>query len=147
MELQSLKKGKEVRPKVHTEVWCLKCKGNGRDKVHCPIYQNYLIRGGPVPLKPENTTGPSVGVALWCTIFQIFGKHVTDNYHLLQKNFQTSQQLFCVFYKLVGHDERNCQRYELMMERTPTYMMQVENQPQYQSTTTLQGGFQVWGRG
>ncbi len=65
LELESQNKGKEVQTEVHTEVWCLKCKGHGHDKDHCPVYQNYIIGGGPVPLKLENIAGLSMGVAPW----------------------------------------------------------------------------------
>lgn len=37
MELQSLKKGKEVQPDVCEEYWCLKCKGHGHDKHHYSV--------------------------------------------------------------------------------------------------------------
>lgn len=94
MELQSLKIGKEAQPKVCVEVWCIKFKYKGHDKDHYPDYQNYLTRGGHVPLKPKNIAGPSAGVPLWCDVFQIDGKHAT-NYCHLQRNFvQTSQQFF-----------------------------------------------------
>ena len=112
---------------MRVEVWCLKCKGQGHDKDHCPIYQNYLIGGGLVPLKPENIVGPRVGVPLWCTIFQIAGKHATDNCHILQKFVHTPQLLFFTFSKLGGHDECNFRSYELMTEWTPTYRMLTEN--------------------
>lgn len=121
MELHSLKTRKESQPKVRTDVQCIKCKDEGHDNNHYPVYHNYLIGGGLVPLKLDNTAGPSTGVLLWCDIFQITGKHTTDNCHLLQNFVQTPHKLFCTFCKSVGHDERNCQSYELMMERTPTY--------------------------
>ena len=87
-----------------------------------------------MPLRPEYQAGLSTRPALWCAIYQVTGKHVIDNCHLLQKFVQTSQQLFCNFYKLVGHDERNCCSYELMMERTLAYQMQVETWPLDQGT-------------
>ena len=74
-----------------------------------------------MPLRLKSQEGPSAGPALWCTICQVVGKHATDNCHLLQKFVQTLQQLFCNFYKLVRHDEHNCQIYEMMMHRTPAY--------------------------
>lgn len=49
-----------------------------------------------------------------------------DNCHLLQKYTQTPEQLFCNFYKSVGHDEYTCRNYELMMGQTPTYRMQIK---------------------
>jgi len=65
MELQDLKKRKEVQNETHTKIWCLKCKGNGHDKDHFSVYQNYLIGGGLVPLKLESTTGTSSTMVLW----------------------------------------------------------------------------------
>jgi len=110
-----------ARPKVHEEVWCVKCKGQGHDKDHYLGFVNYLMGGGPTSLRLEAQVGPSTMPALWCTICQIRGKHATNNYHLLQKYMQNSQQLFCNFCRLVEHDECTCRSYELTMDRTPTY--------------------------
>lgn len=147
MKLQSLKTGKEAQPEVSTEVWCIRCKDKGHDKDHCHVYQNYLFRGGHVTLKLENIVGPSTGVPLWCAIFQIDGKHATNHCHLLENFVQTPQQLFCTFCKSVGHNERNCRSYELMMEQTPTYRMQIENQPKDQGVGAVHEGFHGQGRG
>lgn len=77
-------------------------------------------------LRLEVQVEPSVTPALWCMIYQIGGKHMTNNCHFLQKYTQTPQQLFCNFYWSVGHDERTCRSYELMMDQTPTYRMHTE---------------------
>jgi len=45
---------------VHEEVWCIKCKGQGHDKDHCLVFANYLVGGGPMPLRLEAYAGPSV---------------------------------------------------------------------------------------
>ena len=79
-----------------------------------------------MPLRPEAQAGPSAAPMLWCAICQIGGKHTTDNCHLLHKYTQTPQQLFCSFCRSVGHNEHTCRSYELMMERTSTYRMQIE---------------------
>jgi len=107
LELKILKKDK-TKPEVHTEVWCLKCKSQGHDKDHYPIFAIYITRGGPIPLRPEVPVGPSVETALWCAICQVVGQHAIDNCHLLQNFVQTPQQLFYNFCKSVGHDERQC---------------------------------------
>jgi len=109
------------------------------------MYVNYITGGGPIPLKTKALARLSVGTTLWCAICQVAGQHVMDNCLLLQKFIQTPQQLFCNFYKSMGHDERHCQSYELMMERTPTYQMQVETWPPDQGTRGVCGGYQ--GRG
>lgn len=82
-----------------------------------------------MPLRSEAQVGPSMGPALWCAICQVAGKHMTDNCHLLQKFVQMSQQLFCNFYKSVGHEERNFRSYKLMMDRTLAYRVQEEKRP------------------
>jgi len=121
LEMQSLKQEKIVQPEVREEVWCMKCKGQGHDRDHCLVFAKYIAGGGSMPLRPETQERLSTGPALWCIICQVAGKHVTNNYHLLQKFVQTPQQLFCNFCRSVGHDEHNCRSYELMMDRTPAY--------------------------
>lgn len=95
-----------------------------------------------MPLRQEAPAGPSVGPTLWCAICQVAKKHVIDNFHFLQKFVQTPQQLFCDFCKSVDHDERHYCNYELMMERTPMYQMQVKNQPLDQGVGGVCRGYQ-----
>jgi len=145
LEFQSLKKDKVARPEVHKEVWCLKCKSQRHDKDHFPIFANYVPGGWPVPLRLESQAGTRMGPTLWCVICWVAGKHVTDNCHLLQKFVQTLQQLFCNFYKSMGHDECNYRSYELMMERAPAYRMQTETQSPDQGIGGARGGYQGQG--
>ena len=98
-------------------------------------------------LRPEAQVGPSATPPLWCAICQIGGKHTTDNCHLLQKYTQTLQQLFCNFCRSVGHDEHTCRSYELVMERTPTYRMQIETRGLDPAMGMVHAGFQGQGRG
>ncbi len=79
-----------------------------------------------MPLRPDAQVGPSVVPELWCMICQIGGKNATDNCHLLQKYTQMSHQLFCNFCRSVGHDERTCRSYELMMDQTPNDRVQTK---------------------
>ena len=46
LELQSLKKGKEVRE----EVWCTRCRTEGHSKEHYPVFAEYLASGALNPL-------------------------------------------------------------------------------------------------
>ena len=69
------------------------------------MFMNYLAGGGSMPLRPEAQVGPNMALSLWCAIFQIEGKHATGKCHLLQMYTENSQQLFCNFCRLVGHDE------------------------------------------
>lgn len=72
-------------PEVHKEVWCIKCKGEGHDKDHFLIFIKYITLWGPTPLRLEAQSGSSAVPSLWCAIFQVGGKHNTNNCHLLQK--------------------------------------------------------------
>ena len=46
LQLQDIKKGKEVRE----EVWHTKCRTKGHSREHCPIFAEYLDSGAPNPL-------------------------------------------------------------------------------------------------
>jgi len=135
LEVQRLKQGRVSLLEVHLEVGYIKCKSQVHDKDHCPVFVKYLVGGSLMPLKVEVQDGPSAAPVLWCMIFQEGGKHATDNYHLLQKYTQTSQQLNCNFYRSVGHNEKMCQSSDLMLERTLAYRVQIE----------VWGGFQGCG--
>lgn len=100
-----------------------------------------------MPLRPEAQARPSGAPALWCAICQIGGKHTTDLCHLLQKYTQTSQKLFCNFYRTVGHDELTCKSYNLMMDQTPTYRVQIKTQALDPNVRMVRSGFQWCGRG
>ena len=89
LEFQSLKKDIVARLEVNEEVWCLTCKSQGHDKDHCPVFVNYFVGGGSMPLRLEAQEGLSIGPTLWCAICQVAGKHTIDNSHLLQKFVQT----------------------------------------------------------
>ena len=75
-------------------------------------------------LRLDALVGPSVTPTLWCAICQVAGKHATNNSHLLQKYVQAPQQLLYNLFRSVGHDERTCRSYELMMDRTHAYRVQ-----------------------
>ena len=92
LDMQSLKQDRIVRPEAE-EICCLKCKGQGHEKDHCPVFVNYIIGGSPMPLRPKAQERLSAGPVVWCTICQVGGKHMTNNFHLLQKFVQTTQQL------------------------------------------------------
>jgi hypothetical protein len=40
-------KGKDKRE----DSWCIRCKLEGDNKEHCPIFHEYLAYGAPSPLK------------------------------------------------------------------------------------------------
>lgn len=125
-KMKKLKQEQATRLEVQEEVWCIKCRSQGHDKDHYPISVNYVEAGGPIPLRPEAQARPSTTTLLWCAICQVGGKHNTNNYHLLPKYNQIPQQLFCNFCRLVGHEERYCHSYQLLMGELPAYIMQTE---------------------
>lgn len=53
LEMQILKQDRAPWLEERKEVWCIKCKGQGHDKDHCPVFVNYLVRGGLIPLRPK----------------------------------------------------------------------------------------------
>ena len=91
LEMESLKYDRASFQEVHEGVWCIKCKGQGHDKDHCLVFANYLERGGPMPLRPEAQAWSSAAATLWCVIYQIGGKHMMENCHLLHKYTITPQ--------------------------------------------------------
>ena len=116
LELQSLKKGKEVRK----EVWCTRCRTEGHSKEHCPVFVQYLASGAPNPL-------PQTG-GLWCEICRQAG-HRPEDCHMLQKYTKTPKNLYCTFCSSVGHDDSHYCALDMMMERTQdVYAMQSEQQ-------------------
>ena len=40
-------KGKDKRE----DFWCIRCKSEGHDKEHCPMFHGYLASGDLIPLK------------------------------------------------------------------------------------------------
>ena len=46
LQLQDMKKGKQVRE----EVWCTKWRTKGHSKEQCPVYVEYMESGAPNPL-------------------------------------------------------------------------------------------------
>ena len=114
LELQSLKKGKEVRE----EVWCTRCRTEGHSREQCLVFAQYLTSGAPNPL-PQ-------AWGLWCEICRQAG-HRPQYCHMLQKYTKTPKTLYCTFCSWAGHDDSHCRALDLMMERTQdVYAMQSE---------------------
>lgn len=73
LKMQILKKDRVARAEVRKDVWCIKCKGWRHEKYHCPVFMNYVIERGPIPLWQEAVVWLSVGPMLWCAICQVAG--------------------------------------------------------------------------
>jgi hypothetical protein len=53
----------------------------------------------------------------------------------MQKHVQTPTNIYCTFYKYVGHDEKDCRAYDLLHERLrDTYRIQGEMQEEGNTT-------------
>jgi hypothetical protein len=89
-------------------IWCVRCRSKGHDKEHCPLFNEYLASGASSPLK--QVTLP------WCEVCK--NRHRIGECYYMQKYVQTPKNLYCTFYKSIGHDDRDCRAYDLMHERS-----------------------------
>jgi hypothetical protein len=87
-------KGKDKRE----DIWCVRCKSEGHDKEHCPLFNEYLASGALIPLK--QVTLP------WCE--ECRNRHRPGECYYMQKYVQTPTNLYCTFCKSMGHDDRDC---------------------------------------
>lgn len=69
-----------------------------------------------------------------------------DNCHLLQK-FTHTPTAILQFFQIGGPRERDYYSYELLMDRSPTYGMQIEVRGQDRVAVIARGGFYRRGRG
>lgn len=118
MKLQYLKKGKEVRSDIILKVWCIKCKVEGNYKEQFPIYRAYLGIGMLSPLKPRSRIRPSIGPHAWCMLCEVVCQHSRDFCNLLQNFVRSPKKLFYNFYSVVGHYEKHCKSYDMMMQNS-----------------------------
>jgi hypothetical protein len=145
LQVEDMKKdkGKEKRE----DIWCIRCKSEGHDKEHCPLFHEYLASGAPNPLKQA--------IVPWCEVCRT--RHHPGECYYMQKYVQTPTNIYCTFCKSVGHDEKDCRAYDLMHERSrDTYRIQGEaqqegNNAQFNSpgrgNFNPRGGFRGRGRG
>jgi hypothetical protein len=98
----------------------------------------YLKNGAPNPLAGGG----------YCEICNTWG-HCPPNYPMLQKYQSMPRNLFCKFFKSIGHKENDFQAFDLLRERTSyVYRIQEENfmteegDPQYNNQKGLSPGIQ-----
>ena len=103
LELHDMKKQKYI----HEEVWCTRCRTEGHDKEQCLALRNFLNTGAPNPFNPN---------VLYCEICRPTGQHRPEDYYLLHRYIQVPKNPYCKFYKSAGHNEDECQSFELMRE-------------------------------
>jgi hypothetical protein len=89
------------------DIWFIRCKSEGHDKEHCPLFHEYLASGALSPLK--QVTLP------WCEVCR--NRHRLGECYYLQKHVQTPANMYFTFCKLVWHDDRDSRAYDLMHER------------------------------
>jgi hypothetical protein len=97
-------KGKDKRE----DIWCVRCKSEGHDKEHCPIFNEYLASGASSPLKQD--------ILPWCEVCK--NKHRPSECYYMKKHVQTPTNLYCTFCKSMGNDDRDCRAYDIMHERS-----------------------------
>lgn len=135
LELQYLKKGKEVTPE-RWKVCSTKYKWEVHYKDECPVFRYYITSGAPNP----------VNLSLWCDICRTRGQHHSEYFYLLQIYIQNLKKLFYNFYRSVGDDDKNFWSYDLMMDHTAdSYRLQDEGHThEEKGKHTGLGGFQGW---
>ena len=140
LQVEDMKKhnGKDKRE----DIWCVRCRSEGHDKEHYPLFQEYLDSGAPNPL--NQVTLP------WCGVCR--NRHRPGECYYMKKYFQKPTNLYCTFCKSVGHDDSDCRAYDLMNEMSmDIYKIQQEgNTTQYNSPRrgnfNPRGGFRGRGR-
>jgi hypothetical protein len=69
----------------------------------------------------------------WCEVCR--NRHRPGEFYYMKKYVQTPTNLYCTFYKYVGHDEKDCRAYDLLHERSrDTYRIQGEMQQEGNAT-------------
>jgi hypothetical protein len=123
LQVEDIKKdkGKDKRE----DIWCVRCRSEGHDKEHCPVFHEYLASGAPSPLK--QVTLP------WCEVCR--NRHRPGECYYMQKYVQTPANLYCTFCKSVGHDDRDCRAYDLMHERSRD-VYKIQGEVQQEGNTT-----------
>jgi hypothetical protein len=145
LQVEDMKKDKG-KDKIEYIV-CIKCKPEGHDKEHCPLFHEYLASGAPSPLK--QVTLPC------CEVCR--NRHRPDECYYMQKYVQTPTNIYFTFYNSVGHDDRDCRAYDLMHERSRD-IYKIQGEVQQEGNTTQynsprrgnfkpRGGFKGRGRG
>jgi hypothetical protein len=114
-------KGKNKRE----EIWCIRCKSEGHDKEHCPLFNEYLASGALSPLK--KVTLP------WCEVCR--NRNCLGECYYMQKYVHTPTNIYCAFCKSIRHDEKDYRTYDLLHERSrDTYIIQGEMQQEGNTT-------------
>jgi hypothetical protein len=104
LQVEDMKKdkGKDKRE----DIWCVRCRSEGHDKEHFPLFNEYLDSGAPIPLK--QVTLPC------CEVCR--NKHRPGECYYMEKYVQTPINLYYTFCKSMGHDDMNCRACDIMHE-------------------------------
>jgi hypothetical protein len=93
-------KGKDKREYI----WSVRCKLEGHNKEHFPLFHEYLASGASSPLKQDTLP--------WCKVCR--NRHHPGECYYMQKYVQTPTNLYFTLYNSLGHDDRDCRDYDLM---------------------------------
>jgi hypothetical protein len=122
LQVEDMKKDKGKDKREY--IWCVRCKSEGHDKEHCPLFHEYLASRALIPLK--QFTLP------WCKVCR--KRHRPGEFYYMKKYVQTPTNLYCTFCKLVGHDDKDCRDYDLMHERS-RYIYKIQGEVQQEGRT------------
>jgi hypothetical protein len=106
LRVEDMKKDKGKYKREY--IWCFKCRLEGHDKEHYPLFNEYVASGDLSPLKQVTLS--------WCEVCK--NKHRPGECYYMQKYIQMPTNLYFTFCKSIGHDDRDCRAYDLMHERS-----------------------------
>lgn len=125
MEIQNLRKERGKDGCV--DLWCIRCWVSGHIKDQCPLLANYMQVGGPSLICLGENRDPimsrlgSSGPALWCDDCRVAGQHDTNHCPQIGAYVPELKQQWCELFLSVGHDEKKCRTYDLMMDHGNLY--------------------------
>jgi hypothetical protein len=123
LQVEDMKKDKGKNKRE--DIWCIRCKSEGHDKEHYPLFHEYLASGASIPLK--QVTLP------WCEVCR--NRHHPGECYYMQKYVQTPTNLYFMLCKSVSNDDRDCRAYDLMHERTRD-IYKIQGKVQQEGNTT-----------
>jgi hypothetical protein len=123
LQVEDMKKDKGKYKRE--DIWCVRCRSEGHEKEHYPLFNEYFDSGALIPLK--QVTLP------WCKVCR--NRHHPGECYYMQKYVQTPTNLKCTLCKSLGHDDRDFRAYDLMHERSRD-IYNIQGEVQQEGNTT-----------
>jgi hypothetical protein len=123
LQVEDMKKDKGKYKRE--DIWCVRCRSKGHDKEHCPLFHEYSASRAPSSLK--QVTLP------WCEVCQ--NRHHPGECYYMKKYVQTPTNLYFMFCKSMGHDDRYYRAYDLMHEWSRD-IYKIQGEVQQEGNTT-----------